>query len=215
MKNLEIYRAYFDQAYPGYADREYMVINQMIQALPTSTSASNRLRSECGSEILTLILPLIYIKNYKSQIPFPIEIYSAVESIVELKNSNAEEALNEMHTSLFNRLISTQGFQLPTVSAVLHFCHPHLYPIVDVNIKTACDLLAEEHLDELGDLISPVLPAATTSQDNKFVKYTNFISFLSRLKELHNDQHQTTYDYRDLDKALMVYGVADYRDGAE
>ena len=42
-----------------------------------------------------------------------------------------------------------------------------------------------------------------------------FISYLIRVKELHNNQHQTTYNFRDLDKALMVLGVPKYRISAE
>ena len=38
---------------------------------------------------------------------------------------------------------------------------------------------------------------------------------MTRLKQMHNEQFGTNYDYRELDKALMVYGAADLKKSAE
>jgi len=215
MRNLEVYRQYFEQAYPDYADGKYTLIAEMIHAFPSVDNAENILNSDCAEQILALILPLIKIKNYKSQIPFPVAIYDAVREIINLKNIPPLQCLSDEQVVIFERLLDIEGFQLPTVSAVFHFCHPHVHPIVDRNIKAACDLLAAEFTNELNGVPLPMLPAANTSTRNKLVKYRGFISFLSALKELHNNQYQTEYDYRDLDRALMVYGVPNMKVAAE
>jgi hypothetical protein len=192
-----------------------MEIARLVQALPTIEVSSSRLQSECGGQILSLLLPLIKIKNYKSQIPFPVTVFDAIERIVELKSMNTNTALDKAHRAVFVGLIGIEGFQLPTVSAIFHFCHPFLYPIVDKNIQAACSLLSQEYHNELDGLVLPLLPAATTLSKNKLEKYEEFILFLTRLKELHNKEFNTTYDYRSLDKALMVYGVDGYKIAAD
>ncbi|VAW40230.1 Cysteine desulfurase [hydrothermal vent metagenome] len=215
MRNLEVYRQYFEQAYPKYADGEYTIIAEMIHGLPSVDNATNTLNSDCANQVLALILPLIKIKNYKSQIPFPVAIYDAVREITKLKNTNPLQDLSGEQITIFEQLLNIEGFQLPTVSAVFHFCHPRVHPIVDRNIQGACNLLATEFQGELNGVPLPILPAANTSIRNKLAKYRDFISFLAAVKGLHNNQHQTEYDYRDLDQALMVYGVPNMKVAAE
>ena len=214
MQNLEIYREYFDEAYPDYADHQYDQIRQFILSLPITAEAITLLNSEEARRIYQLLIPVIKIKNYKSHIPFPIELYEAALIIVNIKNSTSTENMSETHIALFNDLLDIQGFQLPTVSAVLHFCHPSVFPIVDRNIEAACKLLANDYADEL-QLASPSLPVSTTSNSNKLEKYVCFMEFLNRLSMLHNQEHETNYGLRELDKALMVFGVERHKVDAD
>lgn len=214
VRNLETYRTYFDTAYPDYADMEYAEIRRFVLALPQTEVAEALLNSEEARLICELITPVIKIKNYKSQTPFPLAIYEAAMVIVNIKNTTPSANVSESHVTLINELLELQGFQLPTVSAVLHFCHPGTYPIVDRNIEAACGLLANEYPEELTEA-PPALPASTTSSNNKLKKYRSFISFLNLIATLHNQQHQTNYGLRELDKALMVYGVESLRARAE
>lgn len=215
MNNLEPYKTYFDQAYPDYADAEYSNIKKLVQALPESKEAADTFVSQDANAVYALIIPLIKIKNYKSQIPFPEEFFRAARLIVDIKNSDTTKNFSDEITRLIGEFLRIKGFQLPTVSAVLHFCHPSIYPIVDRNIEAACGLLSNEFPDEFDEKDAPILPAATTSERNKIAKYQAFIKFLSRIKQAHNNQFGTNYSYRELDKALMVYGVSNLRKSAE
>ncbi|PIE48164.1 MAG: hypothetical protein CSA42_00270 [Gammaproteobacteria bacterium] len=204
MENLEIYRKFFDTAYPNYADTEYEGISRLIRAIPDIDKVISTFKCSGAKEILGLIVPLIKIKNYKSQIPFPEDIYYAAQLIAEIKNGTPKEKLSKEHVDLFGKLLEIEGFQLPTVSAVLHFCHPAFYPIVDRNIESACNSLLKEIPDS--GITKPELPASTTTTDDKLSKYRQFISCLTELRKLHNTQYATNYNFRELDKALMVYG---------
>ncbi|ASF44987.1 hypothetical protein [Methylovulum psychrotolerans] len=216
MRNLEQYKDYFNQAYPDYADSEYGKISTLVATLPTIEKVQSILDSDNAKAVLDLVVPLIKIKNYKSQIPFPVNFYDAVNLIAEIKSTEpSEDKLSKAHAKLFENFLSIKGFQLPTISAVLHFCHPSTYPIVDRNIEAACGLLSKEFPDDFCNIGTPRLPASTTSIKNKLSKYQGFILFLRRLKELHNEKHYTNYNFRELDKALMVYGVSDYKIAAE
>ena len=218
MENLEPYRQRFEQEYPQYADGEYAEISDMIDALPTVDIANASLNPNSSGQILALILPLIKIKNYKSQIPFPIAIYEAVRVVIEIKNmdlTKEDARFDDAPNILFRQLLDIEGFQLPTVSAVFHFCHPGLYPIVDRNIESACKQLKELYSEELGEAQLPKLPASSTSDKNKWEKYRSFTTFLDIVNKLQNVQHQTAYIFRDLDKALMVYGVPKMREAID
>jgi hypothetical protein len=138
MNNLELYKAYFDQAYPDYADGEYSNIKELVEALPASKEAADTFASKQAKAVYALVIPLIKIKNYKSQIPFPEEFFHAATVIVNIKNSDTTNSLSDENIKLIGELLRIKGFQLPTVSAVLHFCHPSIYPIVDRNIVAAC-----------------------------------------------------------------------------
>lgn len=213
MKNLEIYRKFFDTAYPDYLDTEYEEISRLMRAIPDIDKVISTFKSSEAKDLLGLIIPLIKIKNYKSQIPFPEDIFHTTKLIAEIKNGTPMDNLSEEHVGLFGELLEVEGFQLPTVSAVLHFCHPDFYPIVDRNIESACDSLLKEIQDS--GITKPKLPASTTSTNNKLTKYRQFILCLTKLRKLHNRQHATNYSFRELDKALMVYGVDSLRKKAE
>lgn len=215
MDNLEQYKNYFDQVYPDYADGEYSQIYALVKALPTNDEAARVFASADVQSSLALILPLIKIKNYKSQIPFPDELFEAARVIVEIKNSDPEDCLQDDGFELFDKLLSVKGFQLPTVSAVFHFCHPEHFPIVDRNIEAACGLLSKEFPNDFDEKLVPALPVSTTSVKNKLSKYKGFIKFLDCIIDKHNRVHGTQYDYRELDKALMVYGVSNLKIAAE
>jgi hypothetical protein len=213
IENLEIYRKFFDTVYPDYADTEYEEISKLIRAIPDIDKVISTFKSSEAKEILGLIVPLIKIKNYKSQIPFPEDIFHAAQLIAEIKSGTPKESLSEEHVDLFGKLLEIEGFQLPTVSAVLHFCHPAFYPIVDRNIESACNSLLEKIPDS--EITKPKLPVSTTTTNNKLTKYRQFISCLNELRKLHNTQHATNYSFRELDKALMVYGVDRLKKNAE
>lgn len=215
MINLEQYRNYFSQAYPDYADGEYSQISDLVMAIPTDEEAARVFSSADAQAALGLLLPLIKIKNYKSQIPFPDHIFEAAALIAELKNSASTASLLGNDAKLFEKLLSMKGFQLPTISAVLHFCHPEIFPIVDRNIEAACGLLSNECPDEFDEELVPALPAYTTSAKNKLSKYRAFIQFLTRVRNTHNEEHGTQYGYRELDKAMMVYGAPNFKIAAE
>lgn len=211
MINLEKYRNYFNQAYPDYADGEYSQISDLVRALPADEEVARVLSTADAQAALGLILPLIKIKNYKSQIPFPVDLFEAVGLIAEVKNSVPAISLLDNDAKVFERLLSVKGFQLPTISAVLHFCHPEIFPIVDRNIEAACGLLSNECPNEFDEKLVPTLPAYTASAKNKLSKYKGFVQFLSSVKNKHNEEHDTQYGYRELDKAMMVYGAPNFK----
>ncbi len=211
MVNLEQYRNYFSQAYPDYADGVYSQISELVMALPTDKEAARIFSSVDAQAAFGLLLPLIKIKNYKSQIPFPDHLFEAAALITEVKNSAPTISLLDNNAKLFEKLLSVKGFQLPTISAVFHFCHPEIFPIVDRNVETACRLLS----DEFNEKFAPSLPTYTTSAKNKISKYRAFIQFLNRIKNKHNQEFGTQYDYRELDKAMMVYAAPNFKIAAE
>ena len=214
MRNLEVYKRHFDQEYRAYSDAKYLEIAALISALPSVEDASETFNSDEAGKVLSLVAPLIEIKNYKSQTPFPVSLFDAAKIIIEIKNTAASENISSAHVKLIGGLLGVKGFRLPTVSAVLHFCHPNEYPIVDRNIKAACALLHEEFPGELSEYPPPTLPT-TMKPLNNIAKYKAFIGFLTKVKQLHNEQYQTNYGFRDLDKALMVYGVPERKVRAE
>lgn len=214
MQYLEPYKNYFDQAYPDYGDNNYSQIVQLLQNLPSDHVVADILGSDQANLIFQLLAPLIRIKNYKSQIPFPVEVYAAAQMVASIRNSQPEADLSAEHKGCFKQMLQLEGFQLPTVSAVFHFCYPDWYPIVDRNIAAACGLLRIGFPYELTETLPP-LPAGATSSSNKLQKYQKFIVFLNRIKTVHNAEYETNYSFRDLDKALMVYGVREFREHVE
>jgi hypothetical protein len=52
-----------------------------------------------AKEVLGLIVPLIKIKNYKSQVPFPVDIFDAVQLITEIRNASPMENLSDVHVT--------------------------------------------------------------------------------------------------------------------
>lgn len=214
MFDLDKYAKHFDGAYRDYADARYGEIAQLLARYDDRTVRAT-LHSQHFLEAASLIQPVIAVKNYKSQVPFPEALLEVISCIVEIRQTAVSpEDVFGNHQALFERLLSFQGFQLPTVSAVFHFSHPRHFPIVDVNVEAACDLLKQRCQEDFKGLEVPALPAANTSAANKLRKYRMFIAFIRRVLELQS-AHVAQPSYRYVDKALMVLGVPELRTQVE
>jgi hypothetical protein len=214
MINLNIYEKSFDTLYPAYSESRYAEIQRLIK-IYDSDYVLRSVESPHFLKFIELLKPLISIKNYKSQVPFPEELHDVISCIIKIRQvtpSPADIFLN--HQTLFNQLISIQGFQLPTVSAVFHFCHPNHFPIVDRNVVSACELLNRTFPNDFNGMQLPSLPALNTSVENKLKKYAAFIAFINMIVELQRP-HLEGANYRYIDKALMVFGVPNMRVKAE
>jgi hypothetical protein len=211
MDSLEKYARIFDKKYINYSDVRHQKISTLIKVYDTPDVAA-RVQSGEFAKLIELIAPVIAIKNYKSQIPFPEDLVSVVLCIIEIRSAppSSSDVLSR-HKAPFDKLLSLQGFQLPTVSAVLHFSHPEYFPIVDVNVEAACSHLKKIYPDDFTMLDEPSLPAVTTSADNKTEKYGVFIKFINKVRELQGG-HGGQADFRYIDKALMVLGAERLRE---
>ena len=209
MENLEKYMEQFDSNYPKYSDARHSEILALVARYDLNT-ASKVLTSDSFKQALEIISPLVAIKNYKSQIPFPEDVISAIEAILNIRkvSIDASDRFKNLEP-FFNTLVATQGFQLPTISAIFHFCHPDHFPIVDRNIQAACKALIDQS-PALAGYEYPELPAPGTSAANKLKKYRKFIQVIDRLLES-NLEKQKINDYRSLDKALMVLGAVELK----
>ena len=210
MENLDSYAQLFDAAYPEYAEARYAEINLLVSRYD-AVGMLNVVQGQQFANFVELVRPVTAIKNYKSQVPFPENLQEVVGCIVRIRTTavgNPDRFFN--HRELFAHLISVQGFQLPTVSAVFHFCHPGHFPIVDVNVKAACVLLKERYPNEFPSYEVPPLLAPNTSAINKLTKYAAFVAFIDRVKGL-QEAHGGNPTYRYIDKVLMVLGVPGLR----
>ena len=137
MDSLEKYAEEFDKSYPDYAYARYGEIIKLIEAYD-KPGLSEFIEGEEFKKFVSLVRPVIAIKNYKSQIPFPEDLASVVRCVISIRSTRpSPKDILKNHRTCFNELMSLQGFQLPTVSAILHFCHPEYFPIVDINVKAA------------------------------------------------------------------------------
>jgi hypothetical protein len=204
MENLERYAAHFDAKYPNYADVRYAEIAKIVNRYD-SNDAEILIASASFKECVAIIQPVIAIKNYKSQVPFPEDLLSAVETVVALRKADVDPSDQFKNLdSLFNKLELIQGFQLPTISAIFHFSHPSSFPIVDRNVQAACKILIDRN-QELANLDYPTIPASSASSRKKFEKYRHFVQVIDRIKEVH-PEGPLKNSYRSMDKALMVLG---------
>lgn len=206
MDSIEKYAKIFNESYPDYADSRYGEIKKLVEVYD-APGIFELIDSEDFKKFSTLIRPVVAIKNYKSQIPFPEDLPTVVRCVASIRATKPlPNDILKAHKTQFDQLLSLQGFQLPTVSAILHFCHPSDFPIVDTNVEAACALLKQRYPNDFSAVAEPSLPAANTSSANKAKKYLEFISFIAKVKSL-----QASYggqpDYRYIDKALMVLGV--------
>jgi hypothetical protein len=205
MHNLQPYVDVFDDAYPDYADEPYYEIRHLVDVYQAN-NACETVHSAEFARAVELIQPLIAIKNYKSQVPFPSDVVNAIDCIVEIHQM--EVTLNEVRgvqAALMTRLLGIQGFRLATASAVMHFCHPSHFPIVDVNVAAACALLKAQYNGDFEGFEVPRIPHYQGNPDAVIVAYRRFISFIDRVRILQN-QYGGPGDYRYIDKALMVLG---------
>lgn len=213
MENLERYAAQFDAEYPDYADARYSQISEMM-ARYDSEAVEALISSGAFKEFVALILPVIAIKNYKTQVPFPEDVLAVVEAVVLARKAaiDAVDRFKELETS-FNKLVAIQGFQLPTISAVFHFSHPESFPIVDRNVQAACEILIDRN-SELSGYECPMIPAPGTSAANKLKKYRYFIQVIDGIRAAHPES-AVKNSYRNMDKALMVLGSPELRKKVE
>ena len=212
MLNLEPYRALFAKRYPTYADEPYAEIAEMVTNLTTSSQLRRMLFSAESALVTALLSPLIKIKNYKSQIPFPSDPIAVLRLMVKLKEMPTDSQFGPQTQAIFDSLLDIEGFQLPTVSAVFHFCHPASFPIVDQNIEQACRYVKSTSPQVFESFTLPQLPAQTTSAANKLGKYKEFIAFLDNLRVEHHALHGVEWSFREIDKALMVLGADQRRE---
>jgi len=207
MINLTPYALRFDSEYPKYRDDTYLRILAVVAKIPSVATVKRMTADPAFQNFLTLADPVIAIKNYKSQIPFPTQLVTLWTQIAELKDCSITGAsLLGEPGEVFRNIISLDGFQLPTVSAIYHFCHPGDFPIVDRNVAAACDYLCRK-CDKLG--LAPKLPPPKAPAECKMARYTAFIKFIEHLLFLMREghAHPEELDFRFIDKALMVLGA--------
>jgi hypothetical protein len=207
IRDLSPYERAFDDAYPDYATGPY----EAIKALTERFTASQALQLiDCNQfqRFAELLEPLIEIKNYKAQAPFPTNIRTVIRLVIQLKQCAVPSPpLSGNPERIFFAILDQKGFQLPTISAVFHFCHPGSFPIVDRNVEAACEILKDAHASDFRGLRVPKLPASTTSALNKLEKYRAFMAFIDHVVQLQRNQYGGGPDYRFVDKALMVLGA--------
>jgi len=203
MINLEAYKVRFDTEFANYSDVRYGKICGLVEGLPSDLDVQNNLNTPQAIAIEAMLGPLIEIRNYKSQTPFTRSPFEAVKLIARLKKIQDPWKFDNEAESAFNSFLELGGFRLPTISAIFHFCHCNHFPIVDRNIAAACADFAEDVSQ-----VAPKIPSYQTKDSSKNIEaYKQFVSFLGKLKEMHNLIHKTDYSFRDLDKSLMVYGA--------
>lgn len=212
MDDLSRYERAFDAAYPEYADSRYSEIKSLTDTYASGEDLLSVIRSGGFERFAQLLRPITAIKNYKSQTPFPEDIRAVMVNVIELKRCQiGGDALSPKAGQLFSELIAMQGFQLPTVSAVFHFCHPRNFPIVDRNVESACAILKDRNPNDFSEVEGPRLPAPNTTAKNKLAKYRSFIVFIDKIIALQRQGYGGDPDYRFIDKALMVLGVEKLR----
>ena len=214
MIDLEPYASQFDKVYPNYGDARYKDLLGLM-AHYDSPSILEVLSSEQTKRAIDLIAPLIEVKNYKSQVPFPRDVLGVVSCIAGIRTTAVSPSdVFAHHGTLFERLVETQGFQLPTVSAIFHFCHPGYFPIVDVNVESACRLLQSRFPEDFQSIQTPKLPSLQAKSNTKLESYRCFVRFLSKVIDCQR-RYTPGADFRFVDKALMVFGVDRYRSPIE
>jgi hypothetical protein len=214
MESLERYAKLFDEVYPNYGDVRYRGIQELI-ARYDAPDASDYVVSNEFAKAASFIEPLTAIKNYKSQVPYPEDVSRVVGCIIQIRTSAIDcgDVLGIVQQSV-TTMLDLQGFQLPTISAILHFCHPTHFPIVDVNIEVACALLESRSAADFASIAVPSLPRPHKRPAAKIDHYRGFIRFLSKVVELQRGFYESA-DYRCVDKALMVLGVDRLREQVE
>jgi hypothetical protein len=205
--DLTQYANHFDAKYPAYADGPYNALLALTNRYAGQDNLYEVIYGEAFEHFESLLEPLVKIKNYKSQIPFPTDIRTILRVVVDVKRSQLADALAaDEPPALFVQLLRIEGFQLPTPSAVFHFCHPNMFPIVDTNVRNACALLKKNHPKDFEDMTEPTLPAVSTSPANRWRHYRSFVVFLDRVIDLQRAEHGGLPGYRFVDRALMVLG---------
>jgi hypothetical protein len=208
--DLHPYEMKFNELFPAYADGRYdRLLTLVSERCANSEMSQVLIASQEFQDVVAILQPVIEIKNYKSQIPFPIELQKILSDFVELKSCIPDKNLlaNAGLSRIFLSAIDVGGYELPTLSAMFHFCHPNHFPIVDVNVQAACLFLKEsDHMSR----DSPRLPAYNAKPQTKLTRYVEFIGFIDALIDARCTGNSTgePLTYRFMDKALMVLGAA-------
>jgi hypothetical protein len=211
--------AKFLDEFPKYNDVAYREVVKSIgeYAQPGRGQAiSTLLASDQFTKAWMAIRPVIMARNYKSQIAFPVApmaIAELVALVIDLRCSKPGKHPwdSQKVRRLFGDLIVGRGFRLPMVSALFHFSHPTIFPIVDVNVQRACAKLKRAYPDLLGDLAAPKLPGGHVYKlgcngiEDLFKAYEAFDVFIRRLRAQRKILDKPE-NLRFLDKALMVIG---------
>lgn len=192
----------YPKVFPKY-DTPYKDTMKLVETVPNSSDLPAK---EDFEKLKFLLSPLIKIINYKSQKPFPEDCYILIKLIAEIKEGTPNNQLSDYFEIRLKGLLDMEGIGLPTASAIMHFCHPHHFPIVDRYVDIACNYLVNQYGDifTLNDFVKMGLPAAATSVKNKINKYRIFMKFISKLKEYLLDNKN--YTLKEIDNALMVLG---------
>lgn len=206
MENLDEFAKEFDKIFPHYTDTRYNSIKKLIDSY--SSVDASILDGEMFANFVEILRPLVSVKNYKTQIPFPEDPKTVIRCCIEIKKApiNRKDIFAGLETQ-FKELIGQAGFQLPTVSAIFHFSHPETFPIVDINVEHSCRFLYENNKQHFHDTDAPPrLPTHGDTEDVKLEKYKRFIKFLDSVIALQKKHFSSQIDYRSLDRALMVIG---------
>lgn len=205
MENLKEFADKFDSVFPRYTDDRYDSIRGLVESY--SSLDSSILDGDMFAKFVEVLRPLVSVKNYKTQIPFPENPKTVIRCCIEIKKATVDR--DNIFANLapqFMELIEQPGFQLPTVSAIFHFSHPEAFPIVDINVEHSCRFLYENNKQDFPGLKAPKLPMHSDSEEMKLDKYKGFIKFLDKVLALQRAYYPGQIDYRFLDKALMVLG---------
>lgn len=205
MQNLEKYARQFPKKFGPYSDARYTAISGLISQLD-QRDVRKHVCSKHFRRAVSLIQPLVAIKNFKSQTPFPQDIAAAVEAVLSIRTARVRRAsrFDDIEDG-FAALNKIEGFGVPTISAVLHFCHPHQFPIVDRNVLHACKILIDKYPREFAGYACPGLANRAAHVGVKLQRYEQFVCVIDRIIERHPPS-PIKASYRAIDKALMVLG---------
>lgn len=85
MIDLEPFIALFNTKFPEYGDEPYNEICDLAESL-ADDNIQNLIANDQFDEFVACVSPLIGIKNYKTQIPFPLNLRAAIQNLVDVKN---------------------------------------------------------------------------------------------------------------------------------
>jgi len=212
MLDLKSYAEEFDKTFPDYADDPYNGIIKSINGIRKLNPSI--VKTDCFSQLCELLEPIILIRNYKAQTPFPQikDLRTVIESMAKLADISKAEPGCKGYKEIFAKLIEVDGFQLPTVSAFFHFIHPERFPIVDRNVEAACQVLLPPDTQIR-------LPQHSQKADKKYESYLNFIACIREIIKAQRDIKRNREDswpnseddFRSIDKALMVLGSGELK----
>ena len=221
MRSLKSYIDRFDAQFPNYSDGPYEQVGTLIKlyAQKTSTTFVHR---EVFARAMALAEPLLAIRNFKSQAPFPQNLTLAIRTVAHICRTAVRQTKNDpiigVHRTDLECLLRLEGFGLPMASAVLHFAHPTHFPIVDVNVVAGCRILKKRHPKDFLGMTTPAYVkrimdkgkagATDLEVDKIIVHYQKFIVFIRKVSQLQGD-FTTRSDLRYVDKGLMVLGKKD------